>query len=247
MKGRNHAAPRSRHCPHRRVRASRCRPARGPSTTRSLSRRQCCLPVVIASGLCGGLPATGAIARTAVNARSGAQTRVAALTHALLLAVIYAASELVGRIPLVALAGVLLVVAYRMVERHTVRAVLRSTRADAVVFVMTAVCTMAFDLITAVEAGPAVAVPGRGADGEDRSSGAGVVEPDGITSDTEHALLTKHVPHPNTPDSWPPSAPWPRFSPVATCSPLCPRRSHTPRARHALGEQPPACRLVVTA
>ncbi|MEC3981999.1 SulP family inorganic anion transporter, partial [Amycolatopsis sp. H20-H5] len=149
----------------------------------------------IASGLCGGLPATGAIARTAVNARSGAQTRVAALTHALLLAVIiYAASGLVGKIPLVALAGVLLVVAYRMVERHTIRAVLRSTRADAVVFVVTAVCTVAFDLITAVEAGLAVAVllvvarMAKTARAVPES-----LSPDDITSATEHALLTKHV------------------------------------------------------
>jgi len=113
----------------------------------------------LASGLCGGLPATGAIARTAVNARAGASTRVAALTHALVLAaIVYAASGLVGRIPLVALAGVLLVTAYRMVERHTARAVLRSTRGDALVFVLTALCTVAFDLVTAVEVGLGVAV-----------------------------------------------------------------------------------------
>jgi SulP family sulfate permease len=149
----------------------------------------------IASGLCGGLPATGAIARTAVNARSGAQTRVAALTHALVLAaIVYAASGLVGRIPLVALAGVLLVVAYRMVERHTVRVVLRSTRADAVVFVVTAICTVAFDLITAVEAGLAVAVVlvlARMA--KTAQAVPELLGTDGITSEAEHALLTEHV------------------------------------------------------
>ncbi|MCU1683036.1 MAG: sulfate transporter [Amycolatopsis sp.] len=149
----------------------------------------------IASGLCGGLPATGAIARTAVNARSGAKTRVAALTHALLLAaIIYAASGLVGRIPLVALAGVLLVVAYRMVERHTVRAVLRSTRGDALVFGVTAVCTVAFDLVTAVEAGLAVAVVLALA--RMAKTAQAVAEPlsaDGLTSDAEHVLLTEHV------------------------------------------------------
>jgi SulP family sulfate permease len=113
----------------------------------------------IAAGLCGGMPATGAIARTAVNARAGAHTRIAALTHALVLAVIiYAASGLVGRIPLVALAGVLLVTAYRMVERHNVRAVLASTRGDALVFLLTAFGTVAFDLIKAVEIGLALAV-----------------------------------------------------------------------------------------
>lgn len=113
----------------------------------------------VAAGFFGGMPATGAIARTAVNARAGARTRVASLTHALLLAVIvYAASGLVGHVPLVALAGVLLVTAYRMVERHTVRAVLASTRGDALVFVVTAVCTVALDLIMAVAVGMALAV-----------------------------------------------------------------------------------------
>jgi len=113
----------------------------------------------IASGLCGGMPATGALARTAVNARSGAHTRLAALVHAGVLAVmLYTASGLVARIPLVALAGVLLVTAVRMVERHNVRAVLRSTRGDASVLVLTAAGTVVFDLIRAVEAGIAVAV-----------------------------------------------------------------------------------------
>jgi SulP family sulfate permease len=113
----------------------------------------------VVSGLFGGLPATGALARTAVNARSGARTRVAALTHALVLAGLMAvASQWVGRIPLVSLAGVLLVTAYRMVERHVVVAVLRSTRMDAMVFVVTATATVVLDLVTAVEVGVAIAV-----------------------------------------------------------------------------------------
>jgi sulfate permease, SulP family len=112
----------------------------------------------IASGLFGGLPATGALARTAVNARSGARTRLAALLHAVLLAVLMAsAASLVARIPLVALAGVLFVTAWRMVERHGVQAVLRSSRADAAVFVLTAGATVVFDLVTAIEIGVAVA------------------------------------------------------------------------------------------
>jgi SulP family sulfate permease len=149
----------------------------------------------VASGLCGGLPATGAIARTAVNARAGATTRVAALTHALVLAVIvYAAAGLVGRIPLVALAGVLLVTAYRMVERHTARAVLTSTRGDALVFVLTALGTVAFDLVTAVEVGLGVAIVlalvrlARTA-----SAVPERVTDDGIDSTTEHALLAGQV------------------------------------------------------
>jgi SulP family sulfate permease len=149
----------------------------------------------LASGLCGGMPATGAIARTAVNARAGASTRVAALTHALVLAVIvYAASGLVGRIPLVALAGVLLVTAYRMVERHNVRAVLGSTRNDALVFVLTAIGTVAFDLIKAVEAGLAVAVVL--AVVHLAKTAQAVPEPlssDGLDSEHEHELLVQHV------------------------------------------------------
>jgi SulP family sulfate permease len=112
----------------------------------------------IASPLFGGMPATGAIARTAVNVRAGARTRVASLTHALVLvAVVFVGGSLVEEIPLAALAGVLMVTAVRMVEPHNVRAVLHATRSDAVVLVVTAAVTVAFDLIVAVEIGIAVA------------------------------------------------------------------------------------------
>lgn len=112
----------------------------------------------LASPLFGGMPATGAIARTAVNVRAGARTRLAAATHALvLLLVVFLAGGAVSKIPLAALAGVLMVTAVRMVEIHNVRAVLRSTRSDAAVLVLTATATIAFDLIVAVEIGIAVA------------------------------------------------------------------------------------------
>ena len=112
----------------------------------------------VASGLFGGMPATGAIARTAVNVRSGARTRLAAVVHALvILAVIYLATGPVGRIPLAALAGVLMVTSFRMIGARTIRAVLRSTRSDAATFVVTAVITVAFDLIEAVQIGLVVA------------------------------------------------------------------------------------------
>lgn len=112
----------------------------------------------IAAGLFGGMPATGAIARTAVNVRSGARTRVSAIVHALvLLAIIYLAARLVGRIPLAVLGGILMVTATRMVSTRTVNAILRSTRADAAVFVLTAVITVAFDLIVAIQIGLAAA------------------------------------------------------------------------------------------
>ena len=112
----------------------------------------------LVSPLFGGMPATGAIARTAVNVRAGARTRVAAIVHAIVLvAVVYLGGSLVSKIPLAALAGVLMVTAVRMVEPHNVRAVVLATRSDAVVLVVTAFVTLAFDLILAVEVGLAVA------------------------------------------------------------------------------------------
>ncbi|MEZ2390302.1 SulP family inorganic anion transporter [bacterium RCC_150] len=112
----------------------------------------------VASGFFGGMPATGAIARTAVNIRAGGRTRLAAITHALvLLAVVYLATGPVSRIPLAALAGVLMVTATRMVSLRTLRSVIGSTRADTVVFFVTALITVSFDLIEAVEIGIGVA------------------------------------------------------------------------------------------
>ncbi len=101
--------------------------------------------------LFGGIPATAAIARTAVNVRSGATSRLASLTHALvLLAIVVVASRWVAQIPLAALAGVLVATAVHMVRVSSLRALLRSTRGDAVVLVITAVATVTFDLVTAV-------------------------------------------------------------------------------------------------
>lgn len=112
----------------------------------------------VASALFGGMPATGAIARTAVNVRSGGRTRLAAILHALLLAgVVAVGASVVAVIPLAALAGVLMVTATRMISLATVRTVMGATRADAMVFAGTAVVTVSVDLITAVLVGIAVA------------------------------------------------------------------------------------------
>lgn len=112
----------------------------------------------VASGVFGGMPATGAIARTAVNVRSGARTRVAAIVHSLvLLGVVYLATGPVATIPLAALAGVLMVTSFRMISLGTIRKILRSTRSDALTFVLTAAVTVCFDLIEAVEIGVVVA------------------------------------------------------------------------------------------
>ncbi|MGP3934073.1 SulP family inorganic anion transporter [Nonomuraea sp. KM88] len=108
--------------------------------------------------LFGGVPATGAIARTAVNVRAGASSRLAALAHAVILGVIvFTAAGVVARIPLAALAGVLLATAVRMVEVGSVTAMMRSTRADAVVLALTAIATLALDLVAAVILGLIVA------------------------------------------------------------------------------------------
>jgi SulP family sulfate permease len=112
----------------------------------------------MASGVFGGMPATGAIARTAVNVRAGARTRVSAIVHSLLLlAVVYLATGPVSAIPLSALAGVLMVTSFRMISGSTIRKILRSTRSDALTFVLTAGITVCFDLVEAVEIGIVVA------------------------------------------------------------------------------------------
>ena len=86
----------------------------------------------IATGFFGGMPATGAIARTAVNVRSGAKTRVASITHAVvLLGVVSVGAAVVSQIPLAALAGVLMVTAVRMVSIGRVRHIIRTSRSEA--------------------------------------------------------------------------------------------------------------------
>jgi len=112
----------------------------------------------LAAPLFGGIPATAAIARTAVNVRSGATSRLAALTHALvLLVIVLVAARWVADIPRAALAGVLIATAVQMVKVSSLAALLRSTRGDAAVLAITAVATVAFDLVTAVLVGLVVA------------------------------------------------------------------------------------------
>jgi len=112
----------------------------------------------LVSPLFGGIPATAAIARTAVNVRSGAGSRVAALTHSLvLLLVVLVLSRWVADIPLAALAGVLIATSVQMVKVASLAPLLRATRGDAAVLVVTVVATIAFDLVTAVLVGLVVA------------------------------------------------------------------------------------------
>ncbi|AZM64923.1 sodium-independent anion transporter [Streptomyces sp. WAC 01420] len=148
----------------------------------------------IAAPLFGGVPATGAIARTAVNVRTGATSRLASLTHAGVLAVIvFAAAPLVSRIPLAALAGVLLATAVRMVEVGSLRAMSRATRSDAVILVLTAVATLVLDLVQAVIIGLAVA----GVLALRAVARQARLEPlpldRGDHTEEEHALLAEHI------------------------------------------------------
>ncbi|WP_434094149.1 SulP family inorganic anion transporter [Nonomuraea wenchangensis] len=147
--------------------------------------------------LFGGVPATGAIARTAVNVRSGASSRLAALAHAAILGVIvFTAADLVARIPLAALAGVLLATAVRMVEVGSVAAMLRSTRSDALVLALTAIATLALDLVSAVILGLVVAgALALRAIARNVRLDAMPLHPDlpGDHDAEEHALLAEHI------------------------------------------------------
>jgi SulP family sulfate permease len=108
----------------------------------------------IASPMFGGLPATGAIARTATNIRSGAQTPIAGVIHALtLLCVLLFASRLVAYVPMAVLAGILMVVSYNMGEWREIPQLLKLTKTDISVWLVTFALTVFADLTVAVEAG----------------------------------------------------------------------------------------------
>jgi len=112
----------------------------------------------LASPLVGGIPVTGAIARTATNVRSGARTPVAALVHAVtLLAIVVFVAPLARFVPLATLAAVLFVVAYTMGEWHEVGAIWRLDWADKAVWLITFGLTVMADLTVAVEVGVALA------------------------------------------------------------------------------------------
>jgi SulP family sulfate permease len=112
----------------------------------------------LASPLVGGIPVTGAIARTATNFRSGARTPVAGIVHAVtLLAIVVAAAPLATYVPLATLAAVLFVVAYNMGEWGEIGGIWRLEWADKSVWMITFALTVMADLTTAVEVGIALA------------------------------------------------------------------------------------------
>ncbi|MBW8772433.1 MAG: STAS domain-containing protein [Gemmatimonadetes bacterium] len=102
----------------------------------------------------GGMPATGAIARTATNVKNGGRTPVAGIVHALtLLLIALIAGRWAALIPMATLGGILAVVCWHMGEWHVVRRELRGPRSDAVVMGLTFLLTVLIDLTVAVQAG----------------------------------------------------------------------------------------------
>lgn len=110
------------------------------------------------SALFGGIPATGAIARTATNVNNGGRTPVAGIVHAIVLLVIMlVAGKWAAMIPMACLAGILVVVAWNMAELHGFIAVFKTSRHDMAVLLTTFLLTVFFDLIIAIEVGMVLA------------------------------------------------------------------------------------------
>lgn len=107
----------------------------------------------------GGIPATGAIARTMANINNGGRTPIAGIVHTLvLLLVLLFLGDLVGMIPMPCLAGVLIVVSYNMSGWRTIRSMCRQSRGDIAVLFLTLFLTVIFDLTIAIEVGLVLAV-----------------------------------------------------------------------------------------
>ncbi len=112
----------------------------------------------MASPIFGGIPATGAIARTATNVKNGARTPVAGIVHALtLLLILVAFGGLARYVPLAALAAILVIVAYNMSEWRSFRALLRGPKSDVAVLFSTFGLTVLVDLTVAVAVGMVLA------------------------------------------------------------------------------------------
>ena len=110
------------------------------------------------SPLIGGIPATGAIARTMTNINNGGRTPVAGIAHAIVLALIYLfLMPLVKFIPMACLAGILVVVSYNMSEWRSFRAILKNPKSDITVLLVTFFLTVIFDLTVAIEVGVLIA------------------------------------------------------------------------------------------
>ncbi|WP_294152985.1 sulfate permease [uncultured Clostridium sp.] len=105
----------------------------------------------IASGLFGGIPATGAIARTASNVKSGGRSPISGMVHAItLLITMLLLMPLAKMIPMTALSAILIVVAYNMSEWRVFKALLKAPKSDVAVLLITFGCTVIFDLVVAI-------------------------------------------------------------------------------------------------
>lgn len=112
----------------------------------------------LVSPLFGGLPATGAIARTSANIHNGGRTPIAGMVHALaLLGIVLIGAKLAGYIPMAAMAAVLVAVALRMGEWHELSRIPKLPRSDALVLLTTFLLTFIFDLVIAIEVGMVLA------------------------------------------------------------------------------------------
>jgi len=113
----------------------------------------------IVTPLFGGIPATGAIARTATNIKNGGRTPVAGITHSIvLLLIMLFFGQWAKLIPMPALAAILIIVAYNMSEWRTFRSLLKSPKSDVAVLLTTFFLTVIFDLTIAIEIGMILAV-----------------------------------------------------------------------------------------
>ena len=113
----------------------------------------------IASAMFGGIPATGAIARTAANVKNGGRTPVAGMVHALvLLMIMLVFMPLAKLIPMATLAAILVVVAYNMSEWRSFKSIFSSTKSDVTVLMVTFGLTVIFDLVVAIEIGMIIAM-----------------------------------------------------------------------------------------
>jgi sulfate permease, SulP family len=148
----------------------------------------------IASPLFGGLPATGAIARTATNIRSGGRTPVAGMVHALtLLAILVALAPLAAHVPMAVLAGLLMVVAKNMGEWHEIPALLKQTHADIAVWIITFTLTVFADLTVAVGVGMVLAAL-LYIRRVSNTTTISEVTPEYIHEGRAHSLQDKHIP-----------------------------------------------------
>lgn len=108
----------------------------------------------ILCGLFGGIPATGAIARTAANVKSGGRSPISGMVHAVtLLATMLILMPLAKMIPMTVLAAILMVVSYNMSEWRVFKALLKAPKSDVIVLLITFGCTVVFDLVVAIGIG----------------------------------------------------------------------------------------------